>query len=136
MAESDSSRPTVYIVQEMKRLEWDEELQRKVLRPVHDLTPAAVYGELKTLMDGRPIGLNFQRMISELRDKLREFSEKDFILPTGDPIAMGIAIHLAAERNFGRVKVLRWDGRARAYVEAQVDFKKSRIESSAEMSYE
>ena len=123
--DSQTKRPVVYIVQEMKRWQWDPDLQEDVLKPVHDMTPAAVYGDLKVLLDGAPIGIRLQGMIRTLREKLRGFTDDDYILPVGDPLAMGTAIALAAERNYGRVKVLRWDGRARAYIEAQMDLAKS-----------
>ena len=38
----------------------------------------------------------------------------------GDPIAIGIATHYAADVNFGRIKFLKWDNREYKYYKVEV----------------
>ena len=65
---------TVYVVQETMRRNNSGEWRR-----VHDLSPAAVYGDLEILIAGRQhIPLSTQPLIREFKDKLRKFTDKDF----------------------------------------------------------
>jgi len=119
MAEAETSSPTVYIVQE--RMKYDEELEKMV--PMHDLSPAAAYGDIEVLIEERQIGINLQNLLRELREKLRGFSDDDYIVPTGDPVAMSMALYVAAEVN-GKVTVLRWDRPTHRYIKVTVDFRR------------
>jgi len=92
--------------------------------PVHDLTPAAEYGELEVLMGPESVALTPGPMVRNLRYKLRNFNDDDYILAVGDPVAIATASAIAAQNNLGRFKVLRWDrriGERGGYVSIQVD---------------
>jgi len=102
----------VYIVQEVTR----RDRATGELRPVHDLRPAAVYGDLVPLLGTDRITLSPGPIVHELRKKLRGFSDDDVLLAVGDPIAIGIATAIAAEENGGRVNMLKWDREARSYI--------------------
>lgn len=41
--------------------------------------------------------------------KAHDFTDDDYVVAIGDPVAIALIIHAAAEMNRGRVKVLRWD---------------------------
>ena len=72
---------TVYIVQEM---------------PNHDLAPAMKYGEMKVLLPPHTqIAFSTAPTIRTLRNKLRNFSDDDFLLLAGDPVAIGLACAIA-----------------------------------------
>ena len=107
----------VYVVQEsMKKVkgEWQR---------VHDLTPALTYGDIEILLAGnRYLPITSQPIISELRNKLREFSDDDFLLCLGDPVAIGMAAVIASERNFGRVTFLKWDREQERYLKIPCKF--------------
>ncbi len=104
-------------------MKWDAATQRHV--PAHDLTRASVFGNLKLMLEGNTVGLAVQQLIPTFREKLKNFCDDDYLLPTGDPVAMGVAIAVAAEMNNGRVCVLRWDRETRSYIEGELDFEGS-----------
>lgn len=106
---------TVFVVQEILKRE-----SNGMARPKHDLTPAAKYGNLVFLLPpeaGRfSSGLYAERM-SKL---LANYSDKDYILPIGDPAAMMIAGAIAAHKNKGSVNVLSWDRLTGGYLPVTV----------------
>lgn len=103
---------TVYVVQQPVR----KDLKSGQLVPSMDLTPALEYGELVSLLAPGQVALLPAQMLGALRHGLKDFTDDDYLLPVGDPVAIAAASIVAAEFNRGRVKVLRWDGRARAYM--------------------
>lgn len=102
----------VYIVQEpLKR-----DRVTKELRPMMDFTPALVYGELEVLIQSsRPI-LTPAPLIHELKRKLKDFSDDDFLLAVGDTGLIAIASMVASKINHGRVNLLKWDRETRSYL--------------------
>ena len=115
----------VYVVQQpMRRVRhediergyYDEHMVGKMV-PAFDLTPALRFGDIELLLDrGTIMGIATQPVIRSFKEKLKDYSDEDSIIATGDPIAMGLAIAIAALQNNGRVAVLRWDRREKAYV--------------------
>lgn len=97
----------VYVVQEMAN---------------HDIASAFKYGELVALL---PSNTNIQistiPTVRTLRNKLRDFKDGDFLLLTGDPVAIGLACSIAAFYNAGRYAVLKWDRREKMYIPIKVD---------------
>ena len=108
---------TVFVTHEPSK--WDETAQCHV--PLFNLTPAATYGELQVLMPARASMISTVPMIRVMHDKLANFGDDDYILPVGDPASIAAACAIAAEMNGGRVKLLRWDRKVRAYVVIQLD---------------
>ena len=56
-----------------------------------------------------------------LRRKLREYRDGDYLLLTGDPVAIGLACSIAAFYNAGRYTALKWDRRERLYITVKID---------------
>lgn len=107
----------VFIVQELRRGDGT---------PMHDLTPARVYGDLKVLIQSNNIGIAIQPLVAQLRSQLRGFSDDDYLLTVGDPVAIGVATAIAAEMNRGRVNILKWDRQTRQYVAVDVNIRMSK----------
>lgn len=101
---------TVYVVQE-RVLRTPEGPQ-----PQYDLTPALKYGRLEALLPPGNVGMTPGPMILQLRNKLRNFDDGDYLLALGDPVAIAAAAIIAAMHNRGRVKMLKWDRRLGDYV--------------------
>jgi len=59
--------------------------------------------------------------IRRLRNKLREYGDSDFLLLTGDPVAIGLACSIAALYNAGRYTALKWDRREKVYIPVRID---------------
>ena len=99
--------PNVFIVQEM---------------PNHDLAPAMRYGEMKVLLPSNTqIAFSTVPTVRTLRRKLRDYKDGDFLLLTGDPVAIGLACSIAAFYNSGRYTALKWDRRERMYIPVRID---------------
>lgn len=103
---------TVYVVQMPVRR--DPATGQMV--PSVDLTPAQEYGEVATLLASGPVALLPAQMLATLRHGLRNFTDDDYLLPTGDPTAIAAAAIVASQANMGRVRILKWDGRTRRYM--------------------
>lgn len=88
-----------------------------------NLAKATRFGELFPLIPGRVnITMQPQPVIRELRRKLADFSDNDYILPVGDPIAIGLALMVAMDNNNGKVRVLKWDKTLSDYYVVNVNF--------------
>ena len=98
---------TIYVVQEM---------------PNHDLAPAMKFGEMKILLPPyTQIAFSTTPTIRTLRHKLRNFSDEDFLLLAGDPVAIGLACSVASFFNNGRYTALKWDRREHLYIPVKID---------------
>lgn len=97
----------VYIVQEM---------------PNHDIVSAMSYGTMEVLLPSNTqIAFSTVPAIRRLRNKLREYGNNDFLLLTGDPVAIGLACSIAALYNAGRYTALKWDRREKVYIPVRID---------------
>jgi hypothetical protein len=115
----------VYVVQQPMRRVSEDDVDRgyygaKALGtfvPTFDMTPALEYGDIELLLDsGVFVGIATVPMIRSFHEKLRDFSDDDFLILTGNPVAMGIACAVAAHYNAGAVNILQWDRRQRKYI--------------------
>ena len=91
------------------------------MRSKFNLTPAAEYGEINVLVPAGMTLFSTVPAVRLIREKLRGFTDDDYLLPVGDPSIMMIAGAIAAEHNGGRLKVLRWDRDQRRYIPINVD---------------
>lgn len=81
-----------------------------------DYTPALKFGELKLVLEDWPnIVMSTQPTVRRLRKLLKDFNDSDYLLLSGDPVALGLACAVAAEMNHGRVKMLKWENREGLY---------------------
>ena len=109
--------PIVYVVQE-PRFKGDDGVLKSV-----DMLPALNYGSLELLLEtGRQTSvLNAAAIVRTLKQKLAGYRDKDFIIASGDPVAIGIACSVAALANRGRYTVLKWDRMEHRYYPVPVD---------------
>jgi hypothetical protein len=90
--------------------------------PQYDLSPALKYGSIEFLMQHREVNpLNTAGMVARMRGVLSLFTDDDYVLPIGDPVAIGVACALAADCNRGKFKILKWDKREKVYFSLLVD---------------
>lgn len=88
----------------------------------HDLTAAARYGTPTFLLESsHDQTFAPQPVLRELNNKLRNFTDNDYILLVGDPVAMALAVNAAAMANQGRVKLLKWSKYHNGYFPIEVD---------------
>lgn len=86
-----------------------------------NLTPAAEYGELVILLQHSQSLLAPVPTVRKLKEKLKDFSEEDYLLPVGDPVLMCTVAQIASEKTRGKVKFLKWDRIQKKYLVIPVD---------------
>lgn len=108
-----ATKPIVYVVQGDRK---------------KNILSALDFGDLEEVLgpDDNVI-LNSARAVRIIDTKLHKFSDADFILPIGDPAAIAIVTAIAAKKNDGRFKVLKWDNQERRYYTVAVDINKIEV---------
>lgn len=87
--------PRVYVVQNMPRLNFES---------------ARDFGELVTVLDADDqVSLNAAPMLAKIDVALRGFTDEDYLVCVGDPVAIGAAIYVASRRVGGEIQLLKWD---------------------------
>lgn len=110
---------TVYIVQEMRG---------------RDLTDALAFGDLEILLPAEEqLTFSTQPTLVRMNRMLRNFTDNDYLLLSGDPTAIALAACVVAKINNGRFKVLKWDRKENKYFPLTVDTnsKKSTVNTSS-----
>lgn len=88
----------------------------------HNITSAFDYGEIKFLLPRTEnVMLNPQPVIRRLRRELKDYRATDYILPLGDPAAIGIAVAVAASVTSGYVSLLKFDRQTSRYFPVRLD---------------
>lgn len=106
---------TVYVVQEHRR--YDRDTGGYI--PVHDLSPARQYGELKFLLNPTAGPWQSESIIRDLREGLRDFTPDDYLLMVGNPVLCSWATAIAADIVYDTgqpLKFLQWNGKDHQYV--------------------
>lgn len=80
----------------------------------HDLTEAKRYGEVVSLLEGNVNVFDITSRLSEIREKLKEAKQDDFILLSGYALLNVLAAGVLLEK-FGSLKILVFDGIRRDY---------------------
>jgi hypothetical protein len=90
--------------------------------PIFDLSPAEFFGELVVLQPPSTDAMFFPvPTVRQIKDKMRDFSERDYVLAIGDPTLIATVAMIAGERTQGRVKLLKWDRLQHCYIAVQID---------------
>lgn len=91
----------------------------------HNVTPAMKFGDIETILPpNAQIIFSVVPAVKRIQRKLEKFTDEDFLVLIGDPSAIGIVCAVAASKNNGRFKLLKWDKRERLYIPIQVDLNK------------
>ena len=81
-----------------------------------NILSATEYGELDFILsETENIMYTPVSTISRIKHTLRNFSEEDYLLLIGDPVAIGVATHFALLSNKNSAKILKWDNREYKY---------------------
>lgn len=113
--------PVVYVVQEPRYKDAEGKLKTV------NMLPALDFGSLELLLDRQVNILNAAVVTRELKQKLSNYRDQDFIVAAGDPVAIGIACAAAALANRGRFTVLKWDRIEGRYFAVPVDLMKAEV---------
>jgi len=104
--------PRVFVIQQPAKLDRNREW-----KPIFDIRPARKFGEFVFVLL-RPGNVRLETLpvvIAHMQNILHDFGDEDFILPTGEPLAIATASMIAGQANEGRIKFLKWDKFTREY---------------------
>jgi len=88
----------------------------------HNISSALSFGEVKTLLPPMAqVAFSPAPTVRRILRGLEKFNDEDYLLCIGDPTAIGIACAVAAARNNGRFKCLKWDRHEKRYIPVAVD---------------
>ena len=117
-----TSEPIVYVLQELPGTSTG--------RPKFNIMGALKYGKLKVLLkENTQIVLSPGPIVFELRRLLKNYTSKDFLLLSGDPSVIGIAVAIVSDINNGRFNLLKWDRQEKVYYPLEINlYEKGKID--------
>ena len=116
--------PIVYVIQEIAGT--------KEGRPKINILGAAEYGTFKFLLpELSQMIFSPGPLIFKLRKGLKDYTNEDFLLLTGDPAIIGVACSIVADITNGKFNLLKWDKQERKYYPIHINlFEKGEIDES------
>ena len=116
------NEPLVYVIQELPGT--------KIGSPKFNIMGAQKYGKLKVLLpEHSQIILSPGPLIFKLRKLLYKYTEKDYLLLTGDPAIIGVACSIVAEKTNGKFNLLKWDRQEKMYYPIEINiYEQGKIE--------
>jgi len=110
----ENNLPIVYVIQEIPGTRDG--------KPKINIMGASKYGEFKFLLpELSQIIFSPGPLIFKLRKSLKDFSEEDYLLLTGDPAIIGVAGSIVSDMTNGKYKLLKWDRQERKYYPIQIN---------------
>ena len=113
---------TVYVLQELPGT--------SIGRPKYNIVGAQKFGKLKVLLkENTQIIMSPGPIIFELRRLLKDYSSKDYLLLSGDPSVIGIAVAIVSDINNGKFNLLKWDRQEQMYYPLEINlYEKGKID--------
>ena len=106
--------PTVYVIQEIPGTREG--------RPKINIMGAAEYGIFKFLLpELSQIIFSPGPLIFKLRESLKNYTLKDYLLLTGDPAIIGVACSIVSDITNGKYKLLKWDKQEKKYYPIEIN---------------
>ena len=123
LGSSDNSS-IVYVIQEIPGT--------KEGRPKINILGAAEYGTFKFLLpELSQMIFSPGPLIFKLRKGLKDYTNEDFLLLTGDPAIIGVACSIVSDITSGKFNLLKWDKQERKYYPIHINlFEKGEIDES------
>ena len=112
----------VYVIQEIPGT--------KAGAPKINIMGASKYGDFKFLLpELSQIIFSPGPLIFKLRKALKDFSEGDYLLLTGDPAIIGVACSIVSDMTNGKYNLLKWDKQERKYYPITINlYEKGKID--------
>ena len=100
--------PIVYVIQEIPGTQAGN--------PTINIMGASQYGQFKFLLpEFSQMIFSPGPLIYKLRQGLKNYHVKDYLLLTGDPAIIGVACSIVSDITHGKYNVLKWDKQERKY---------------------
>ena len=107
LGESNNS-PIIYVIQEIPGT--------KAGTPRINIMSASKYGKFKFLLpEFSQIIFSPGPLIFKLRNLLKNYTIKDYLLLTGDPAIIGVACSIVSDITNGKYQLLKWDKQDKVY---------------------
>ena len=104
----------VYVIQEIPGTQSGS--------PKINIMGASKYGEFKFLLpEFSQIIFSPGPLIFKLRKALRDYTEEDYLLLTGDPAIIGVACSIVSDITNGKYQLLKWDKQERKYYPIRIN---------------
>ena len=104
----------VYVLQELPGT--------KAGAPKINIMSASKFGEFKFLLpEFSQIIFSPGPLIFKLRNLLKYYTIKDYLLLTGDPAIIGVACSIVSEFTNGKYNLLKWDKQDRIYYPIEIN---------------
>jgi len=108
------SQSIVYVIQDIPGT--------RIGAPKINIVGATQFGQLKVLLpENSQIILSPAYVITTLKQKLKDYKSKDYLLLTGDPAIIGVACSIVSDLTNGKYKLLKWDKQERRYYPVEID---------------
>ena len=111
-------QPRVFVVHEPLKKVQDDSQEGFHWERTRDLTPAREYGDLVYVFPAGHLSYDQDYLERTAREKLRTFTEADYLLMSGDTLAMAQTAIVAAQMISDDVRDLQlliWDGKRKRY---------------------
>ena len=114
--------PTVYVIQEIPGTRSGN--------PKINIMGASEYGQFKFLLpELSQIIFSPGPLVFKLRNGLKNFNAKDYLLLTGDPAIIGVACSIVSDITNGKYNLLKWDKQERKYYPIAINlYEKGKID--------
>ena len=105
---------TIYVIQEIPGTASGN--------PKINIMGAAKYGEFKFLLpELSQMIFSPGPLIFKLRNLLKNFTQDDYLLLTGDPAINGVACSVVSDMTNGKYNLLKWDKQERQYYPIEIN---------------
>ena len=90
--------------------------------PKYNILGAQKYGDIVTLLpEFSQMILSPGPLIHKLRTLLKNYTEEDYLLLSGDPAIIGVVCSVVSDITNGKYKLLKWDKQERRYYPVEID---------------
>ena len=108
------SESIVYVIQEIAGT--------RAGNPKINIMGASNYGQFKFLLpEFSQIIFSPGPLVYKLRQGLKNFKTRDYLLLTGDPAIIGVACSIVSDITNGKYNLLKWDKQERKYYSIEIN---------------
>ena len=105
---------TVYVIQEITGT--------KTRNPKINIMGASNYGQFKFLLpEFSQMIFSPGPLIYKLRQGVKDYKPRDYLLLTGDPAIIGVACAIVSNITNGKFKLLKWDKQEKKYYPIEIN---------------
>ena len=91
-------------------------------QPKYNVLGAQKFGKIVTMLPEKSqIILSPGPLVHKLRTLLKNYTEEDYLLLSGDPAIIGVVCSIVADITNGKYKVLKWDRQEKTYYPIEIN---------------